>query len=45
MSQEPRPCWIYKSPRKEEMYLYLTAREGFEALPPPSWTTSARRFS
>lgn len=33
MIQEPRPCWIYKSPRKEEMYLYLAAKEGFEALP------------
>jgi uncharacterized protein YcgL (UPF0745 family) len=33
MSQEPRPCWIYKSPRKEEMYLYLSAKEGFAALP------------
>ncbi|MCC7280146.1 MAG: YcgL domain-containing protein [Chromatiaceae bacterium] len=34
MSQEPRPCWIYKSPRKEEMYLYLATQEGFAALPP-----------
>ncbi len=33
MSQEPRPCWIYKSPLKEEMYLYLSAKEGFAALP------------
>lgn len=33
MSQVTRPCWIYKSPRKEEMYLYLAAREGFEVLP------------
>lgn len=26
-------CWIYKSPRKDEMYLYLAAEEGFETVP------------
>ncbi|HHH39870.1 MAG TPA: YcgL domain-containing protein [Sedimenticola sp.] len=27
------PCWIYKSPKKDEMYLYL-AREGdFDCVP------------
>ena len=34
MSPETYPCWIYKSPRKEEMYLYLASREGFAAVPP-----------
>lgn len=28
-------CWIYKSPRKPEMYLYLADPEGFETLPGP----------
>lgn len=27
------PCWIYKSPRKNEMYLYLAKEDGFEDLP------------
>ena len=30
---ETLDCWIYKSPRKEEMYLYLAEEEGFDALP------------
>jgi uncharacterized protein len=29
------PCWIYKSPRQDEMYLYLTAEDGLDAVPPP----------
>jgi len=29
------PCWIYRSPRKDEMYLYLGAEDGFEAVPKP----------
>jgi uncharacterized protein YcgL (UPF0745 family) len=32
-TQTSQPCWIYKSPRKPEMYLYLTDPQGFEALP------------
>lgn len=28
-------CWIYRSPRKDEMYLYLAKEEGFENLPEP----------
>ena len=28
-----QPCWIYKSLRKPEMYLYLADPQGFEALP------------
>ena len=27
------PCWIYKSPLKEEMYLYLPEAEGFDPVP------------
>jgi uncharacterized protein len=27
------PCWIYKSPLKEEMYLYVTQEEGFDRVP------------
>lgn len=27
------PCWIYKSPLKEEMYLYLAEEEGFAQVP------------
>lgn len=27
------PCWIYKSPRKDEMYLYLAREAGFDAVP------------
>ena len=27
------PCWIYKSLRKDEMYLYLAEEDGFEAVP------------
>ena len=27
------PCWIYKSPLKEEMYLYVSEEEGFDQVP------------
>jgi len=27
------PCWIYRSPRKDEMYLYLATEDGFDDLP------------
>jgi hypothetical protein len=30
---DPLDCWIYKSPRKDEMYLYLAAEEDFESVP------------
>jgi len=33
MSTETQPCWIYKSSRKEEMYLYLAEEDGYENLP------------
>lgn len=26
-------CWIYKSSRKDEMYLYLSEEEGFDQIP------------
>ena len=35
MPQDTLPCWIYKSPRKEDMYLYLAAEEGLDPVPPP----------
>jgi uncharacterized protein YcgL (UPF0745 family) len=28
-------CWIYKSSRKQEMYLYLADKDGFDELPEP----------
>jgi uncharacterized protein YcgL (UPF0745 family) len=31
---DTQPCWIYRSPRKDEMYLYLPAEDGFDELPP-----------
>ncbi len=30
---EQRSCWIYKSTRKEEMYLYLSTEDGFDEVP------------
>ncbi|BAO45474.1 YcgL domain-containing protein [Thiolapillus brandeum] len=27
------PCWIYRSPKKDEMYLYLAKEDGFDAVP------------
>lgn len=27
------PCWIYKSARKDEMYLYVATEDGFDAVP------------
>lgn len=27
------PCWIYRSPRKEEMYLYITKEGDFSCVP------------
>lgn len=29
----PKPCWIYKSPRKDEMYLYLDREDDFSQVP------------
>ena len=33
MSQGTRKCWIYRSSRKEEMYLYLRQKDGFGVVP------------
>ncbi|MEJ2454868.1 MAG: YcgL domain-containing protein [Candidatus Thiodiazotropha sp.] len=30
---EGLPCWIYRSPRKDEMYLYLRDEDDFSAVP------------
>ncbi|MEJ2315638.1 MAG: YcgL domain-containing protein [Gammaproteobacteria bacterium] len=27
------PCWIFKSARKQEMYLYLAQEDGYDDLP------------
>jgi len=34
MDQEPLPCWVYKSPRRDEMYLYLAREADFDSVPP-----------
>ena len=33
MRDDNTNCWIYKSIRKEEMYLYLSAEDAFDKLP------------
>lgn len=33
MPDNTRPCWVYKSSRKEEMYLYLANEDGYDDLP------------
>jgi uncharacterized protein YcgL (UPF0745 family) len=35
MSDNNLPCWVYRSPRKQEMYLYLAEEDGFERVPEP----------
>ena len=35
MSKDSLPCWIYKSPRKDEMYLYSSLEDDFSAIPEP----------
>ncbi|MCU7904361.1 MAG: YcgL domain-containing protein [Candidatus Thiodiazotropha sp. (ex Epidulcina cf. delphinae)] len=27
------PCWIYRSPRKDEMYLYVSREDDFSCVP------------
>jgi uncharacterized protein YcgL (UPF0745 family) len=27
------PCWIYRSSKKEEMYLYLACKDDFDSVP------------
>jgi hypothetical protein len=33
MPPQTCPCWIYKSPRQDGLYLYLAAEDGFDAVP------------
>jgi uncharacterized protein YcgL (UPF0745 family) len=33
MSGSRRRCWVYRSSRKDEMYLYLARKDGFEVVP------------
>ena len=33
MGNSLQPCWIYKSSKKDEMYLYLARENDFEAVP------------
>lgn len=33
MSRQELTCWVYRSPRKDEMYLYLSAEDDFEPVP------------
>ena len=33
MSPQEIPCWVYRSPRKDEMYLYLSAEDDFACVP------------
>jgi uncharacterized protein YcgL (UPF0745 family) len=33
VNDETIPCWIYRSPRKQEMYLYLPVEDDFSSIP------------
>jgi uncharacterized protein YcgL (UPF0745 family) len=33
MSGARRRCWVYRSSRKAELYLYLARKDGFEVVP------------
>lgn len=33
MAAQEIPCWVYRSPRKDEMYLYLLAQDDFACVP------------
>lgn len=33
MLDDGLPCWVYRSPRTDEMYLYLAAPDSFDKLP------------
>jgi len=33
MSEDRLPCWVYRSPRKQEMYLYLAEEDAFDCVP------------
>ena len=33
MVEDNLPCWVYRSRRKQEMYLYLAAADDFDRVP------------
>lgn len=33
MVDDSQPCWVYRSTRKQEMYLYLAEPDAFDAVP------------
>lgn len=33
MSEHGLPCWVYRSPRKQEMYLYIAREDDFGDVP------------
>jgi len=33
MAESNLPCWVYRSPRKQEMYLYLAGEDRFDTIP------------
>jgi uncharacterized protein YcgL (UPF0745 family) len=33
MSQEPLTCWVYRSPRTDEIHFYLCAEDDFDVVP------------
>lgn len=33
MTENGMPCWIYRSPRKDEMYLYISREDDFSCVP------------
>ena len=35
MPDDNLPCWVYRSPRKQDMYLYLVAQDAFDRVPAP----------
>jgi len=35
MAEDNLHCWVYRSLRKQEMYLYLAGEDGFDRVPEP----------
>ena len=33
MIEESLPCWVYRSPRKQETYLFLAEEDAFDRVP------------
>ena len=33
MAEDNLHCWVYRSPRKQEMYLYLAGEDAFDKVP------------